>query len=73
MPKLPSFTPKALIKKLKKLGFIEDHQTGSHIVMYHPETERRAVIPHHLKDLKKGTLLSLLNEAGVSREEILKK
>jgi predicted RNA binding protein YcfA (HicA-like mRNA interferase family) len=70
MPKLPSFTPKTLIKKLSKLGFIKDHQSGSHIIMYHPETSRRAVIPFHLKDLKKGTLLSLINEAGISREEL---
>jgi predicted RNA binding protein YcfA (HicA-like mRNA interferase family) len=70
MPRLPSFTPKSLIKKLKKLGFTEDHQSGSYIVMYHPETGRRAVIPFHLKDLKKGTLLSLINEVGISREEL---
>ena len=35
MPKLPSLTPKKIIKKLKKLGFVEDHISGSHVVMYH--------------------------------------
>lgn len=71
MPKLPVYTPKTLIKKLLKLGFVKDHQSGSHLVMYHPITGRRAVIPHHLKDLKKGTLHSLINEAGISRDELL--
>jgi predicted RNA binding protein YcfA (HicA-like mRNA interferase family) len=71
MPKLPSIKPKALIKKLKKAGFIEDRQSGSHIVMYHPETGRRAVIPIHLRDIPKGTLNSLIKEAGISKEEIL--
>jgi len=70
MPKLPVFKPKELIKKLGKIGFIKDHQTGSHIVMYHRKTKRRATIPYHLRDLPKGTLNSLLKEAGISREEI---
>jgi predicted RNA binding protein YcfA (HicA-like mRNA interferase family) len=38
--------------------------------MYHPKTRRRAVIPHHLKDIPRGTLNSLLKEAGIPREEI---
>ena len=71
MPKLPSLTPKQLIKKLKRLGFIEDHTTGSHVVMYHHRSSRRAVIPFHLKDLKKGTLSAILREAGITREELL--
>jgi len=72
MPKLPTLTPKQLLKKLNKLGFTKDHTTGSHIVMYHAETKRRAVVPH-LKDIPKGTLNSLLKEARIAREEILRK
>jgi len=72
MPKLPNFTPKKLIKKLNKLGFIEDHQSGSHIVMFNPKSQKRAVIAMHLNDIPKGTLISLLREAGISREEITK-
>ena len=72
MPKLPNFTPKKLLKKLKNLGFVEDHQSGSHLVMFHPKTEKRAVIAIHIKDIPKGTLISLLREAGISREEITK-
>ncbi|OGM31029.1 hypothetical protein A2630_03100 [Candidatus Woesebacteria bacterium RIFCSPHIGHO2_01_FULL_44_10] len=72
MPKLPTLTSKQLLRKLKKIGFIEDHTTGSHIILYHSLTDRRAVIPFHLKDIPKGTLNSLLKEAGISREELLK-
>jgi len=72
MPKLPAIKPKDLIKKLHKLGFIDDHQTGSHIIMMHPKTNRRATIPYHQHDIPKGTLNSLLKEAGISREEIEK-
>jgi len=72
MPKLPALKPKEIIKKLKKLGFVKDHQTGSHIIFYHPQTKKRAVVPRHLKDLPKGTLNSLLKEAGIEKEEFIK-
>jgi len=72
MPKLPSLKPREVVKKLKELGFIEHHQVGSHLTMKNPETKRRAVIPMHLKDLKKGTLSSLLREAGIEKEEFIK-
>lgn len=71
MPRLPSFTPKHLIEKLKTLGFMKDHTTGSHVIFYHPKTGNRAVVPYHLKDIPKGTLLSLLREAGISRGDLL--
>ena len=71
MPKLPVLTPKQLIKKLKKLGFVKDHTTGSHIIFFHPQTGRRAVVPFHSKDMKPGTLNSLLKEAKISRDELV--
>jgi len=61
MPKLPSLKPREVVKKLKKLGFIEHHQVGSHL----------AVIPMHLKDIKKGTLAAILRESDIDRKEFL--
>jgi predicted RNA binding protein YcfA (HicA-like mRNA interferase family) len=72
MPKLPILKPKEVIKKFQKLGFIIDRQSGSHVVMYHQKTKRRAVIPIHLKDIKKGTLLAILRESRTDKEEFLK-
>jgi predicted RNA binding protein YcfA (HicA-like mRNA interferase family) len=69
MPKLPVLKPKEVIKKYEKLGFVIDRQSGSHLILLHPTTKRRAVIPHHLKDIKKGTLSAILRESGVSRDE----
>ena len=73
MPKLPSLKPKEVVKRLKKFGFIEHHQVGSHLTMKNPETNQRAVVPMHLKDIKKGTLLALLREAGIDREDFIGK
>ena len=71
MPKLPVLKPRDVVKKLKKLGFIEHHQAGSHLTMKHPETKQRAVIPMYLKDVKKGTLSAILREAGIDKESFI--
>jgi predicted RNA binding protein YcfA (HicA-like mRNA interferase family) len=71
MPKLPATKPRQVVRFLEQSGFVIDHTSGSHLVFYNPTTRRRAVVPSHNRDLPKGTLMSLLREAGFSREELL--
>jgi predicted RNA binding protein YcfA (HicA-like mRNA interferase family) len=71
MPRLPALTASQIIKILEKHGFIFDRTKGSHYIYYHPETKRRAVVPFHKKDLPKGTLLEILKEAGITKEDLL--
>ena len=71
MPKLPSLKPKQVIKKFEKLGFVKDHQSGSHVILYHPNSKKRAVIPMHVKDVPKGTLHAIIKQTGVTVEEFL--
>jgi predicted RNA binding protein YcfA (HicA-like mRNA interferase family) len=70
MPKSPSLTPKKVIKILEKDGFILDHSSGSHMVYYHSEKRKRVVVPFHKKDIPKGTLMSILKQAGIDKEEL---
>ena len=72
MPKLSSLKPKALIKKFEKIGYIVDRQKGSHVILYNREQGKRLTIPLHVKDLPKGTLLSIIKQAGLTKEEFLK-
>jgi len=72
MPKLPILTPKRLIKIIEKLGFQLDHKTGSHYIFYNEEHKRRVTIPYHTRDLPKGTILSILKQAGIERDELEK-
>ena len=65
MPKPPSLNPRKLIRLLKKHGFVEDHQTGSHLILVHPSDGRRVVVPVHAKDLPKGTMLAILKSARI--------
>lgn len=70
MPK--TYTPKEILKRFKKLGFVEDRQSGSHKILYHLVTKDRAVIPYHLKELPKGTFSAILKESKVPKEDFEK-
>jgi len=69
MPKLPALTPQKLIRILEQRGFELDRVKGSHHIYYHPLTKHRAIVPLHRGDLPKGTLLEILKQAGISRDE----
>ena len=71
MPKLPSVKPREVIRFLEQKGFVLDHTSGSHVIFYHPISKRRAVVPRHNRDMPKGTLLSLLKEAGFTRDQMI--
>lgn len=72
MPKLPILSAKDVIKILKKLGFKVHRQTGSHIHLWNDERKLLVTVPNH-PELAKGTLISIMKQAKVSREEFLSK
>jgi len=67
---MKSVTPKQLIKILGTHGFNLERSKGSHHLFRHPDG-RRVIVPVHSKDLKKGTLLNILKQAGLSKDELL--
>ncbi len=69
-PKLP-LRAKDIIRKLERLGYLQDHVTGSHVILYNVVTRKRATVPFHRGDLPKGTVRSILREAGIALEEFL--
>ncbi|PJC30260.1 hypothetical protein CO051_06645 [Candidatus Roizmanbacteria bacterium CG_4_9_14_0_2_um_filter_39_13] len=71
MPKLPILKSKQVLQKFEKLGFVEDRQAGSHIILLHKQDGRRAVIPLHVKDLPKGTLAAILRESKIRRDDFI--
>jgi predicted RNA binding protein YcfA (HicA-like mRNA interferase family) len=73
--KLPSLTPRKVLQTLKRAGFYECHtsSSGGHIHLCHADDPTILVdIPVHAKDLKRGTLHSILRQAKLTREEFLK-
>ena len=69
MPKTPVLTSKDVVRILEREGFSLDHSSGSHRVYFNAETNRRAVVPFHNKDLPIGTLIAILKAAGIRRED----
>lgn len=74
MKNLPALTSQKVIKALKRSGFVEDRQRGSHLILIHRNTKRRVVVPVHPgKTLKKPLLQSIIEQdAGLTIEEFLK-
>ncbi len=67
--KLSSITAKKALKKLKKAGFIENHQRGSHLVLKHFDG-RMVVLPMHSNDIPTGTLYAIVvHQAKLSLEQ----
>lgn len=71
MSKLPVISATKLVKILSKLGYYVDHQTGSHIILRHNKPPfRRLTVPNH-KEIAKGTLNTIIEDAGLTRDEFL--
>ena len=68
---MTAFKPKQVVKILKKLGYLSKRQTGSHLIMYHPNKNKIIPVPIHTKDLKKGLLKGIIKEAESSEKEFI--
>ena len=67
MSRLPVCSGQDAVQAFRKLGYQVDHQTGSHIILRHP-SGRRLSVPNH-RELAKGTLRSLIREAGITKDQ----
>ncbi len=63
------FSGREIIKALHRIGFIVDHQRGSHIFLHNLEKNISVVVPSH-KEIKKGTLNSILKKANISIKDL---
>lgn len=64
-------SPQHLIKLLEAKGYLLKRVTGSHHIFFHPELRKTIVVPAHgKKDIPNGTFLSIIKQAGISKEEI---
>jgi len=60
-----TFSGREVVKALHRIGFVVDHQRGSHVFLHNLEKNISVVVPDH-KELKKGTLNSILKKAGIT-------
>jgi predicted RNA binding protein YcfA (HicA-like mRNA interferase family) len=69
LSKLPLLNWREIVKALKKADFQVARQKGSHIVLF--KNERIVPVPKH-EQIKKGLLMAIIEEAGLTKEEFLK-
>lgn len=67
MSKLPVISGREMVKGLMKLGYYIRDQEGSHIHLRHA-IRRSLTVPNH-KEIARGTLRTIIREAGLTVEE----
>ena len=60
-------TARDLVRFLLRHGYSKVRQTGSHLILQHPQRQA-LVIPIHRGDLPKGLFLRILKDGGFSLE-----
>lgn len=58
---------KEVLSRLKRAGFEVRRQSGSHVVLRHPDG-RQTYVAMHAGDVPSGTLRAILKQAGMSEE-----
>ena len=65
-PRTPRLSARQIIKQLKKAGFIEIGQTGSHLKLFNQGNRRTAIVPiHSSKVIPLGTLKAIEKQADI--------
>ncbi len=71
-PRLPRWTAKDLIRFLKKNGFKESGQSGSHLHLINEKTGKQTTVPVHSgKIIGLGLFKAIILQAGIDPKELL--
>lgn len=66
-----NLSPRHLIKILEQHGFIFKRTKGSHQLYYNVVSNKTVIVPvHGGKDIKKGTFLAILKQAGIDKNVV---
>lgn len=66
---MKSLEYRKVIKKARKAGFVFRRATGgTHEIWWNESSRKTCVIPHH-KEVKPGTLKSIIKQMGITEKE----
>ncbi|MFL6215675.1 MAG: type II toxin-antitoxin system HicA family toxin [Blastocatellia bacterium] len=69
MSEIPRISGREIVKALKKVGYEQDRQRGSHIILRQTALpHRRVTVPDH-KEVAKGTLRAIIREVGLTVDD----
>lgn len=69
MGRLSNISGRAAVKVFETFGYVLDHQTGSHMILWH-STKPTLSVPNH-RELAPGLLRGLIRQAGLTVDEFL--
>ena len=69
MARLPTITSREMVAALKRAGFLEDDQRGSHLRLWHPTRRLVTTVPIHPGDLPRPLVKAILKQAGIGEVE----
>jgi len=69
MPRLPRISAKEVIKKLKRAGYVEVRQQGSHVHLQHQDRPPTTVPLHDI--IGPGLLRKILRDTELTPEEFV--
>ena len=74
MSRMPQVTACELITFLKKRGFVEDRQAGSHLTLWNEKSRLSVTVPVHTGcRLGRGLSVRILKDAGFTVDDFLKR
>ena len=66
-----NLSAKRLVELLKQHGFLFKRSKGSHHLFYNASSNKTVTVPiHGNRDLRKGTFLAVLKQAGIDKSDI---
>jgi predicted RNA binding protein YcfA (HicA-like mRNA interferase family) len=72
MTRMPSVSSRELVRFLKKQGFVEDRQRGSHLTLWNENLKKAVTIPIHGGcDIGRGLAVRILKDAGFSIDDFI--
>ena len=72
MSRLGQVRPKELVRALKRSGFVEAGQIGSHRILVDEERDLQTSVPMHPGDVSRGLLKKILKQAKLSEDQFRK-
>lgn len=73
MARMPQVTARELVAFLRRHGFSDDRQTGSHLTLRHSENGLSVTVPMHTSTgVGRGLAVRILHDAGFSVDDFLR-
>ena len=70
MSRMPQVTARELVAFLKRHGFVDDRQTGSHLTLWNEASGLSVTVPVHTGcNLGRGLAVRILKDAGFTLDE----